>query len=327
MTTPMAVLKKILVVALAGLLLYLAVRGVDWRGFVQPLQRVDARWVAAAMAVQLAAFILRGQRWGILLSPVGGTLPVGFAGVMLGYLGNTFLPARAGEVIRIGAVATRLSAPVGFVAGTAAAERVSDAIAVSLAAFVLVQTVTGAPAWLVGAATLFGTAGIGLLVALAFLDRVLRRVFPPLRRLPLVGPLMPRIEHVLLDVEGGVRALTESRTRLARYLALTVAVWCCDGIVVLLLTHAFGATLAFAQAMMLVTGLALASAVPSTPGYIGVTQFVAVSVLVPFGFSQELALAAIVVLQGTVVAQVTLWGTLGWAVLAGRRRKGRQPVQ
>ena len=320
MTAPVSILKKILVFGLAALLLALALRGMHWRAFVTPLRHLDAGWVAAAMAVQLSAFVLRGQRWALLLKPVGGTLPVGFGGVMLAYLGNTFLPARAGELIRIGAVATRLAAPVGFVAGTAAAERFSDAIATSLAAFVLVQGVT-APAWLVGAATLFGGAGIGLLTALVFLDRFDRLVFPALHRLPLVGRFMPRVEHFLGEVSGGVRALTERRTRLARYVVLTAVVWSCDGTVAVLLAHAFGAPLAFAQAMTLVIALALASAVPSTPGNVGITQFVAVAVLVPFGFTRELALAFIVVLQGTIVAQVTLWGTLGWAALAGRGGK------
>ena len=36
--------------------------------------------------------------------------------------------------------------------------------------------------------------------------------------------------------------------------------------------------------------LGLASAAPSTPGYVGIYQFVAVSVLAPFGFVREQAL-------------------------------------
>jgi uncharacterized membrane protein YbhN (UPF0104 family) len=50
-------------------------------------------------------------------------------------------------------------------------------------------------------------------------------------------------------------------------------------------------------ALLLLAGLGLGSALPSTPGYIGIYQFVAVTVLTPFGFSRSDALAYILVAQ------------------------------
>jgi len=50
-------------------------------------------------------------------------------------------------------------------------------------------------------------------------------------------------------------------------------------------------------AFLLIAALGLGSALPSTPGYIGIYQFVAVTVLVPFGFSRSDAIAYILVAQ------------------------------
>jgi uncharacterized membrane protein YbhN (UPF0104 family) len=44
-------------------------------------------------------------------------------------------------------------------------------------------------------------------------------------------------------------------------------------------------------ALLLLAGLGLGSALPSTPGYVGIYQFVTVSILAPFGVGHDDALA------------------------------------
>jgi len=51
------------------------------------------------------------------------------------------------------------------------------------------------------------------------------------------------------------------------------------------------------MAMLLLTGLGLGSALPSTPGYVGIYQFVAVTVLAPMGIAKSAALAFIIMVQ------------------------------
>jgi uncharacterized membrane protein YbhN (UPF0104 family) len=65
-------------------------------------------------------------------------------------------------------------------------------------------------------------------------------------------------------------------------------------------------------AFLLIVGLGLGSALPSTPGYVGIYQFVAVSVLVPFGFSKTDAVAYILVAQALQYVVMGLWGALGF---------------
>jgi uncharacterized membrane protein YbhN (UPF0104 family) len=75
-------------------------------------------------------FALRALRWRLLLSGGHqfGFLTV-FSANMVGYLGNAFLPARAGEVVRSVMISPRGPLSKTYVLMTAAVERLSDAIA------------------------------------------------------------------------------------------------------------------------------------------------------------------------------------------------------
>jgi hypothetical protein len=72
--------------------------------------------------------------------------------------------------------------------------------------------------------------------------------------------------------------------------------------------HALGLTLSFPMAILLLTGLGLGSALPSTPGYVGIYQFVAVTVLGPLGIPKSGALAFILMMQAYGYAATLLLG-------------------
>ena len=70
-------------------------------------------------------------------------------------------------------------------------------------------------------------------------------------------------------------------------------------------------------ALLMIVALALSSVAPSTPGYVGIYQFVAVSVLTPIGFVKTEALALVLLFQATIYAAVTPWGLIGLWRLGG----------
>jgi uncharacterized membrane protein YbhN (UPF0104 family) len=119
---------------------------------------------------------------------------------------------------------------------------------------------------------------------------------------------MELAEQVLL----GLRTF-HSPTRLAGFGFWTAAIWSMDCVSVLLGTHALGIELPFRVAMLLIAGMGLGSALPSTPGYVGIYQFVTVSVLTPFGVPHDDALAYSLFASHVVVLAL-VWGvfTLGW---------------
>jgi uncharacterized membrane protein YbhN (UPF0104 family) len=95
------------------------------------------------------------------------------------------------------------------------------------------------------------------------------------------------------------------------FAGMTVLIWLCDSVGTIIGTRAFGLSLTLPIAVMLLAGLGLSSAIPSTPGYVGIYQFVAVAVLVPLGYPRSSVLAYIIVAQALSYVIITVWGLLG----------------
>ena len=81
-------------------------------------------------------------------------------------------------------------------------------------------------------------------------------------------------------------------------------------------------TTIFGALALLLASLGLGSALPSTPGYVGIFQFVAVTVLLPFGFSRTDAIAYILVAQAMGYIVIGFWGALGLI----RYRRAQRPT-
>jgi hypothetical protein len=99
--------------------------------------------------------------------------------------------------------------------------------------------------------------------------------------------------------------------RALSFTSLTVTIWLVDGLGTVICAHALGLSLTLPVALLFLAALGLSSAAPSTPGYVGVYQFVAVTVLPPFGFTRTGALTFILVAQGLSYVVVTVWGLIG----------------
>jgi uncharacterized membrane protein YbhN (UPF0104 family) len=76
--------------------------------------------------------------------------------------------------------------------------------------------------------------------------------------------------------------------------------------------------------VLLLTSVALSSAVPLAPGNLGVYQMVAVAVLTPLGIARARALVLAVALQFLITANLLFWGLGSVWYLSGRRRPERR---
>jgi len=92
---------------------------------------------------------------------------------------------------------------------------------------------------------------------------------------------------------------------------LTLIIWLMDAAAALVIARSLSLTLTITEALFFMTALALSSALPSTPGYLGVYQFVAVTVLPVFGFSPSEALAYLIAFQAAAYVVVVIWGLWG----------------
>lgn len=302
----------ILSIAVAGVLLYYSLRGIDWPRVAQVILTAHLPLVAACAGLASAALLLRAIRWRVLLraeAPV--TVATAFWATAAGYFGNNFLPARAGELVRTFMISAGTKLSKTFVLTTALSERVADAIVlVTISAGVLLTTSTTQPGWLGDAARPFAILGLCGVAAIAFVPLFSRLWHRILARIPVPDRFRLKLEHILDHVLLGIRSFHDTG-RLARFISLTLVIWMMDALAVVLGGKALGIPLTFPLALLLISGLGLGSALPSTPGYIGIYQFVAVSVLTPFGISRTDAIAYILFFQALQYLLISGWGLLG----------------
>ncbi|MBF0326114.1 MAG: flippase-like domain-containing protein [Alphaproteobacteria bacterium] len=313
---------KIFSFALAGVLLWVAFDGVDWDQFNAAFQSMDYRLVIWAVLVQVATFLVRGARWAILLAGRARfSFSTGFYGAMIGYCGNTFLPARAGEVIRTAVAANRLNVPVGFVFGTVVVERLLDLCVVVTLGSIAALFAEGVPDWLRGAMGFAFMAGIGGLACLLILARLQNAAFDWIEtRLPITARFLPRVRTIVAQFcEGGIGLRTI--WMVPTFFAVSSLAWIGDAGMKVLLADSFASQLSLAQGLVFAVAIALSSGIPSTPGFVGVYQYVAVAVLVPLGLSQAQALAYIMVFQGITALHITFWGIISWAMVSRDKKR------
>jgi uncharacterized protein (TIRG00374 family) len=301
----------LLALLVAGILLVLAFRGANWNEMWATAQRGNTAYLAIGCALLSSSGLLRGLRWRVLLSSERGLSAAAvFWATMVGYLGNALLPARAGEVIRSVLIGRHATISKSYVLATVLTERILDGLALLAIGSLGIAALPSVPAALLAASRTFlvvvVAGGLALLVLPSF-----RHVLPAwLARLPLKAQWRDRLGGMALEFLLGMRAFQHPRRALS-FAALTASIWIEDSMLALVVARAFGLTLTVPQAVVFLASLGLSSAAPSTPGYLGIYQFVAVAVLVPFGFSQNEALVYILAFQMVSYVVVLTWGSLG----------------
>lgn len=297
---------------LAGVLLYVSLRGIAWGQVWRTLERADLRLVAVVTLLVTLTLFLRAVRWRVLLQAQGHVnVRTAFWATAAGYFGNNFLPARAGELVRTMMVSAQAGLGKMFVLTTALSERLCDAITLVVISSVVLLSLSTRPGWFDRAARPFAILGLGGVLAIAILPKLEGSFRHLLGLLPVPHTMREKLRHAMEQILVGIRSFHDVG-RLLRFLGLTMVIWLGDGVGTMLGMKALGMSVNLPLALLLITGLGLGSALPSTPGYVGIYQFVAVSVLVPFGFSRTDAIAYILMVQALQYLVITFWGLIGF---------------
>jgi glycosyltransferase 2 family protein len=301
----------ILTVAIAGAALYYSLRGVEWRQIGATVAHADTGYLILVFALASFAMFVRSIRLGVLLG-AEEKIPVAtvFWATAVGYLGNSVLPARAGELLRTQMLSARSRLSRSYVFATALTCLAMDVIVLVVLSAGVIIMLPNTPEWLKrgsGTMAIFGLVGMAILVILPHCEALVTRV---LGMMP--GPEKLRIRLIGVGEQFllGLRAFHHV-SRFGAFAGISFAVWMLDTFNAVIIATALHLTLPYAVAMLLLAGLGLASAAPSTPGYVGVYQIVAVGILPAFGISKSDAIAYILVFQGMSYAVFISWGLLG----------------
>jgi uncharacterized protein (TIRG00374 family) len=307
----------LLSVALAALFLYLALREVDWPQFISILR--GANWLLALPIFLWHSLteLMRAVRLRLLViedKPVP-LLQVFWANES-GYLVNTLFPGRLGEFARalyLGREA-RISATFVFAAGLA--EQIADATALVSLGLVSLAAVGLVSPRLRDGLRLMAAVIAAALVFLILTPRLTRQFDWLVARLPrLSEPNKQRLSGFVHQFLRGLGSLLHVR-RAILFALLTVLVWVMDGLAIVFVARALGMPLTLIQSWLLISALALASAVPATPGYVGIYQFVAVVVMAPLGYPASSAVALVLAVQAMIWTVALFWGGIAVARLS-----------
>lgn len=114
-------------VLLSGLGFYFAFSRVPFSGLAESMSAVNYLWLAPGAALGLFSFVVRAVRWQMIL---GASRNVPFFSayhpLMIGFMINTVLPGRIGELARPAFLAKQDNVPFSLGMTTVAAERVLD---------------------------------------------------------------------------------------------------------------------------------------------------------------------------------------------------------
>jgi glycosyltransferase 2 family protein len=299
---------------LAGLLfsalfMALAARKVDWARVFQAVRQADGAWLLAGIVGMLATYVLFAGRWRMLAR---GIFPLrtgdAFKYIMIGYLANMVMPLRLGDVSR-GALAARESgARTVTVLATMALERLLDIAAILLLA-VLVSWKITIPEPIRLAAISFAWA-----VALAFFLLISLLLLPESLKASLLamGGRMPDrsatfLRSLVRQFKAGIGPLMDA-PRLLRCLAMSLLAWLIFSAATLFFLYAFDFDLPWPAAVFVVVVVNLGSAIPSSPGFIGVYHYLVVLALSVWAIPKSEALGYALATHGLTLLFYLLVG-------------------
>jgi uncharacterized protein (TIRG00374 family) len=311
--------------AISALFVYVAVRDVDFDGFWNALQDGNYWLLFPATAVLAVAIYLRALRWRFLFSderrpPLGAVT----GSLLIGYLFNSILPARAGEAARVVALNQRAGISRSEALATVVAERVLDVL-VLLALLLATAPFTAEADWLRGAAAIGGAAFVALtafLVVIAYFGtRAVRFLLRPLSALPNVTPA--RIESAASNLLSGLVVFRNMRLAF-RALALTTVSWLVIAVSFWLCMSAVRLTTGLDAALLVVIAVNLAMILPSGPAGLGVFEAATVLTLSPFGIDRSHALSYAVVVHVLNVFPLIVVGYVALHLHAVNLRRARR---
>jgi glycosyltransferase 2 family protein len=304
-------------IAITIVCLLLALRNVPVDELRDTLERVNYWWLLPAVAAQLASLGAKARRWRVLLLERAGMAEV-FWAQAIGLLGTNLFPLRAGEAARVLTISRRASIPLAGVAASVLVEAVLD-IAIVLALLASLLMFAALPPAVTTAGLALGVAlvpvlAVGLLLV-ARADRALTMLSIVLRPLP--APVRASLYALARDASIGLRGL-RGRGAVGRVLGWSALMWASAVAAAWAVIEAVAPGASPLEPLFAVAAISLGIAIPSSPGGMGVFEFVGQqALLLPFPerYTASSALVVALLAHSLYYALTSALGAVGLARL------------
>ena len=280
--------------------LWLVLRDADLDAVWRALQGADIWLIVTAAVVIQAVYIAQAARWRL----IAGTQELSirrFYELVLGGIGaNNVLPLRIGDLLRARWLSTSAEIPAGQALGSVFRDRACDVLTLVVALAITLPVVGGA-AWVARIAV----GGIVLLMVLAGVVAgavVYSRTRPRARR-----EARSRLRRLVRDTVDEV-ASPIGRRRLVPALALSVLAWGSWAFAAGLVCRSLGIVLSPTELVFVTAVINLGVVIPSSPGFIGTYQWLAVAALGAVSVDGDVAIAFSLLMQGIWFVPTTIVG-------------------
>lgn len=333
---------------LAGVLLYLALKGVDLDAVSKALREAHYLWLIPIVVITLGSHLLRAWRWKVLLealplatpeaAPHRISLKTSFYSVMIGYMVNYAAP-RMGEVARAANLAAQEKLSFSGVFGTVVVERILDSIMlmlglVSVLLLLFDQATHLNELFLKPVMDQLGEipalALLGLMVAIILLVFAVYRYALHSEDSYLQLLWHHRIQPLWVSFKDGLATVLRSPHRAFLFFS-TIGIWLCYLLMAylpFLMFNMTGISLLDAWGVMILGAVGIA--IPS-PGGIGSYHYITIqSLVVLYGVAQSAAASYAVLVHG---GQMILYIVVGFVCLLlqgsslGKLRRSTRAVQ
>jgi len=302
------VLRAVLGVAISVAAALVLLNSVDVGAAIDVLRGASPAAVGLMVVTVFLDIAARGARWRALLEPIRRLpYPRVLGYTYLGYLANNVLPARLGELVRSHALGEGEGISRPTVLGTVVVERIVDTvIVVAVAAIAVVILGVGG---IVSTGVLLGAAFVGVLIVGLVLAVSSHRL-PGADRVTAFAERLPRVLDLARRLRDGLAVVGEPRAIVAA-VVFSLFAWSASIATFVVGGAAVGISLTPAEGALLSSGVALATIVPSGPGYLGTFELTAVGIATQFGIHADSAFALALLVHALILLVTSVGGVVG----------------
>lgn len=306
-------LSAVLGLLMSALAIFMLTQQFNLNELTNALNQVDLSSLVPVPVLIFMSFALRAQRWRLLVEhqPHVRFWP-SFSALMIGYLLNNILPARAGDVARVFELGRSERISRMKILATVVAERTVDlVVTLTLLALVLLSY-PALPEWIKKAGAVIALLSIAATSLLALAHTTGRRWIPKLVAMFaqwLPEAIRAKLDQMIQSALEGVAGIFRPLHAIG-FLLLTGFIWIVEVAIVYIVATSVGLPLALGNALLVLLVLAIGSMVPSSPGQVGTYEFVGLAALALVALQGPLALAFIVLLHLLTLVGSTMIGVM-----------------